>query len=99
MKEDLMNNQRQYFVEWNTDDNEPMKSYYEEDNGLDSSLGIHHFKDIVQDLNWCDGAYCGNDDAYGVSRWMLSNCELVCFVDLSDEWKQKYLKANTDIYE
>lgn len=99
MKEDVMNNQSQYFVEWDTDNNEPLKSFYEEDEGLDASLSIYHFTCIVQDLNWCEGAYCGNDDAYFVSRWMLSNCELRCFKDLSDEWKQKYINANTDIYE
>jgi hypothetical protein len=99
MKEDVMNNQKQYFVEWDIDKNEPLKTFHEECEDLDATLTIWHFTSIMEDLNWCDGAYCGSDDAYGVSRWMSSNCELVCFDTLSDEWKQKYISANTDLYK
>jgi hypothetical protein len=84
MKKDVMNNQSRYFVEWNTANNEPVKSDYEEDEGLDASLTIWHFTSTIEKL---------------VFSHMTPYCELICFEDLSDEWKQKYISANTDLYE
>ncbi len=92
MKESIMNNQNQYFVEWDIVQDAPMRSNYAEIENLPPSMTVWHFTEIADGLNDCTSVGCGYDDSYYVSTWMQERCDLVCFEKLSEEWKQIYIE-------